>query len=369
MQYRDYGNTGKKFSALGFGAMRLPKDHDESVELLRHAMDLGVNFIDSAMGYVGGESEIMVGKAVKGRREQVYLSTKNACSEWSNDSWWRRMESSLEKLDTDYIDFYAVVHGLTWDNFVNRLSNPDGGLEAAEKAKDQGLIHHLTFSCHDTPENIVKLIDTGIFEGMIVQYNLLDRLNEEAIAHAHEQGLGVCIMGPVGGGRLAHPSSQLADMVGRESVSTPDLALRFVLANPHVTCAMSGMNTMQQVEENVATTSREEPLSLEELQSVRQATEKMAELADLYCTGCEYCLPCPQGVAIPRIFELMNLHRVWGLTPVAREGYAQLGPDKEEGKRNAEACVECGECEEKCPQNIPIIEQLKECHQVLTEDR
>ena len=366
MQYRPFGKTGKMVSALTFGAMRLPKDHDESVELLRHALDLGVNYIDTAFGYLGGESEIMVGKAVKGRRDQVYISTKNPCwKDWSPGPWRERLETQLTRLDTDYIDFYAVVHGLSWESYTEHFSKPGGGLEAAYKARDEGLIRHLIMSCHDTPENQIKLIDEGWLEGMIVQYNLLDRRNEPALQHAYEQGLAVCIMGPVGGGRLAHPSERLAAMAGGPVTSIPDLALRFVLANPYVTTALSGMNTMQQIDENVATCSREEPLSAEELQAIRDATEESQRLADLYCTGCRYCLPCEQNVAIPEIFSMMNYHRVWGLTDLARQQYARLGPENKEGQLNAEACIECGKCEEKCPQNIPIMQQLKESHEAL----
>jgi predicted aldo/keto reductase-like oxidoreductase len=308
----------------------------------------------------------MVGKAVKGRRGQVYLSTKNACQEWSNDSWWRRMEGSLTKLDTDYIDFYCIVHGMSWDNFENHFSKPDGGLEAALQCKEQGLARHLCMSCHDTPDNMIKLIDTGVFEGMVVQYNLLDRANEPALAYAREQGLGVCIMGPVGGGRLAQQSPALAGVLG-EPRPLPEIALRFVLANPDVTCALSGMNTLQQVEENCATASREEPLSGDELGALLQASEANAKLADLYCTGCRYCQPCPNQVAIPEIFQAMNYHRVWGLTEAARGAYGQLGKKWHEQQLPATACAECGQCEEKCPQNLSIIEQLKETHRILGE--
>jgi predicted aldo/keto reductase-like oxidoreductase len=366
MQYRPYGKTGKLISALGFGAMRLPRDHDESVGLLQRGLDLGINFLDTAMGYLGGESEIMVGKAVKGRRDRVYISTKNACREWTNDSWWQRLESSLTRLDTDYIDFYCIVHGMSWDNFVNHFSKPDGGLEAALRCKEQGLARHLCMSCHDSPENMIKLIDTGVFEGMIVQYNLLDRRNEPALAYAREQGLGVCIMGPVGGGRLAAPASRMEGVLG-EPLPLPEIALRFVLANPDVTCALSGMNTLWQVEENCATASREEPLSGDELAALLQATEDNAKLADLYCTGCRYCLPCPNKVAIPEIFSAMNYHRVWGLTELAERSYRSLGDEHHPEQLPATACVECGQCEEKCPQNLSIIEQLKETHRTLGE--
>jgi predicted aldo/keto reductase-like oxidoreductase len=309
----------------------------------------------------------MVGKALKGRRDQVYLSTKNPCwQSWGNGPWRERLETQLTKLDTDYIDFYAVVHGLSWEGYTEHFTQPGGGWEACLQAREEGLIRHLCMSCHDTPENMIKLIDEGWLEGMIIQYNLLDRRNEPAIQHAYEKGVAVCVMGPVGGGRLAHPSEQISRMAGGQALSVPDLALRFVLANPYVTMALSGMNTMQQIDENVATCSREAPLSAQELQAVRNATEESKRLADLYCTGCRYCLPCEQGVAIPEIFSMMNNHRVWGLTDLARQQYANLGPENKDGQRSAEACVECGECEKKCPQNIEIIRQLKESHEALS---
>ena len=366
MQYREYGKTGKKVSTLTFGAMRLPKDHDEGVALLQYGMDLGINYIDTAMMYVDGESEIMVGKAIKGRRDKVYISSKNAISEWTNDAWRRNLDQTLTKLDTDYIDFYCVVHGMSWHAFENHFSKPNGGLEAAIKARDEGVIKHIAMSSHDSPEGIMKLIDTGIFAGMIVQYNLLDRANEQAIAHAHASGVAACIMGPVAGGRLGARSDEIAGMIETEVSSIPDLALRFVLSNPNVTTALSGMGNRQMVEENVATCSREEPLSQIELRAIRQAVKDNEKLAQLYCTGCGYCLPCPQGVAIPEIFAAMNYHRVWGLTDHAKRLYRRFGPDHKDGKQNASACVECGICELKCPQNIPIIEQLKESHEALS---
>ena len=366
MQYREYGNTGKMVSALGYGAMRLPfDDPEESVALLRLGMDLGINYIDTAYGYGGdGRSEKYVGEAIKDRRDQVYIATKNPLHDETVAGWWQRLETQLERLQTDHIDFYKVIHGLTWDVYT-RVYEPKLHKEAL-KARDQGIISHLVFSCHDTPENMIKLIDTGVFEGILLQYNLLDRVNEEVIAHAHESGMGVEIMGPVGGGRLGMASERIQSMVPG-TTSTPELALRFVLANPNVTIAFSGMNTRAQVEENCAIASREAPLSAEEMQAIQSALEENKRLAELYCTGCNYCIPCPQGVAIPDIFAAMNYHRVWGLTAHAKELYRGLGPDNKEGKMNASACVECGQCEEKCPQNIPIIQRLKESHAVLAE--
>ncbi len=365
MKYRQYGNTGKVVSALGYGAMRLPfDDPEESVALLKLGMDLGINYIDSAYGYGAGRSEEYVGQAIKDRRDQVYIATKNPLHDETVDGWWQRLETQLERLQTDHIDFYKVVHGLTWDVYT-RVYEPKLHKEAL-KARDQGIIGHIVFSSHDRPENIIKLINTGVFEGLLVQYNLLDRTNEEVIAHAHESGMGVEIMGPVGGGRLGMASERVQAMVPGVT-STPELALRFVLANPNVTIAFSGMNTRAQVKENCAVASREAPLSDEEMQAIQNALAENKRLAELYCTGCNYCVPCPQGVAIPDIFAAMNYHRVWGLTAYAKELYQKLGPDNKNGKMNASACVECGECEKKCPQNIPIIQRLKESHAALSE--
>lgn len=367
MVYREYGKTGKQVSALGFGAMRLPFDDPEaSVELLHYGLDLGINYIDTAYGYGGeGRSEKYVGEAIKGRRDQVFIASKNPA--WSPeaetvDGWWERLETSLERLQTDYIDFYKVIHGLNWAQW-ERYYDPFIRAEV-QKAKEQGLIHHVVFSVHDTPENVIKLCETGDFDGMLLQYNLLDRANEEAIARAHELGMGVEVMGPVGGGRLGMASERLEQVIPNVK-RVPELALRFVLANPNVTLAFSGMGTREQVEENAATASRAEALSAEELQAIQQTLEENQELARLYCTGCGYCMPCPHGVGIPQAFAAMNMHRVWGLTAHAKHNYGHLGPDNQEGLLQADACVECGLCEEKCPQKIPIIAQLKETHAAL----
>ena len=235
-------------------------------------------------------------------------------------------------------------------------------MERFRKAKEEGLIRHKCFSSHDKPENIKTLIDTGDFEGMLVQYNLLDRRNEEAIAYAAEKGLGVAIMGPVGGGRLVAPSEQIQKTVGAKS--TPEVALRFVLSNPNVTLTLSGMNSMAMVEENTATAGREEPLTAEEKQQVMGMLEETKQLSDLYCTGCGYCMSCPNDIDIPANFTAMNYYNVWGLAEHAKKEYNRLGEKKiSDGSRVeawAEACIECGECEPKCPQDIPIREQLKE---------
>ena len=365
MQYREFGKTGVKLSALGFGAMRLPEGDDEAVRVMRRSFELGVNYLDTARAY--GESERKCGIALKGWRDKVYVSTKNNLQDNTVEGWWSRLNQSLELLDITYIDFYQVVHGLGWQVYTDFLTN-GGGMEAVRKARDQGLIKYCCFSCHDTPENMIQLIDTGEFDGMTLQYNLLDRANEAVMAHARESGMGIVVMGPVGGGRMGAPSEQIKKMLPTEVKSSAEVALRFVLSNPNVTCAISGMNTIEQVEENAATAGREEPLSIEEKQSVEASLTENKRLAELYCTGCEYCMPCPNEVNIAANFKLMNTHKLYGLTDHARMLYNRLSdPEKPKRGKKAEDCIECGVCEPKCPQKIKIIEQLKEVAETFRE--
>lgn len=365
MQYREFGKTGVSISVLGFGTMRLPKDEDEAVRIMQRSFELGVNYVDTAIIY--GESERICAKALKGWRDKVYVSTKNPLwgDGYSEEGWWERLEGSLNRLEIDCIDFYQTVHSISWETYEGFLKSR-GGMELIRKAQDQGLIKHACFSCHDKPENMIKLIDTGEFEGLTIQYNLLDRANEEVIAHAHERGVGVIVMGPVGGGRLAGPGLKLKEQIPGGVKTSAELAMRFVLSNPGVTSAISGMSAMEQVLENVEVASREEPLSAAEKAAIESALEENKKLMELYCTGCKYCMPCPSNINIPENFRLMNNHRVWGLTENAKAGYNSLSnPEAPDWGKKAEDCTECGECEPKCPQNIKIVEQLKEVAKAL----
>lgn len=367
MQYRKFGNTGAMISALGFGAMRFPeyeKDgewyikEEEAIQMVHRAFDLGVNYIDTAYGYCHEKSEVVVGKALKGYRDKVYLSTKLPVWKVNETADYRRLlEEQLRKLDTDFIDFYHF-HALSrerWENIVLKYNL----LDEAVKAKQEGLIKHISFSFHDEPQFLKELIDVGIFETLLCQYNLLDRSNEEAIAYAHQKGLGTVIMGPVGGGRLAAPSEFFTSALGGKSNSTPEVAMRFVLGNPNVSCSLSGMSSMEMVEENTKVASNGEPLSREEWRKIDKMLEETKRLADLYCTGCDYCLPCPKGIKIPHVFKLMNYHKVYGLTEYSKKEFRKLGEGSDSGA-SPDACVNCGICETKCPQKIQIREQLKQ---------
>ncbi len=379
MNYRTLGRTGLKVSALGFGAMRLPMDAEEktinrelALPMLREALEGGVNYLDSAVGYSNQDSQRCLGEALEEwfatghPRESVVVSTKNPHYDKSDpDTWWRNLENSLERLRVQHIDVYHH-HSINWKNFQEHVDGPEGHYRQMEKARQQGLIRHIAFSFHDDVQNFHKLIDTGKFDVATCQYNLIDRSNEEAIAHAHEAGMGVVVMGPVAGGRLGVTSGPLGQSLPSGIATTPELALRYVLANPNVSVALSGMSTIDHVRENLAVASRDSTLSSEELVETESVMQRMRKLADHYCTGCNYCMPCPQNVRIPDVFRQVILHEVYGAQQAAVDGYAFIKRQSEKnGKAMADGCVECGECEPKCPQRIPIMQRLKDARQML----
>ncbi|NIA12587.1 MAG: 4Fe-4S dicluster domain-containing protein [Nitrospiraceae bacterium] len=370
MIYRILGNTGLSVSQLGFGAMRLPMvgegeearvDREKSTAMIHRAFEAGVNYIDTAVMYCHHDSERAVGEALKGWRDKVVLSTKNHYYGGDEKDWWTNLENSLDRLQVDYIDIYNH-HGVNWKSYQEHVEPTMS--QWMRKARDQGMIKYICCSFHANNEALVNLVDSGYPEVITLQYNLLDRQLEEGIALAHEKGIGVVVMGPVGGGRLGVPSEVLSTMT-EGAKSAPELALRFVLANPNVAIALSGMSTMEQVEENLAIASDGVSLAETDNQAIAEHLERLKKMADLYCTGCRYCLPCPAGVDIPGAFGIYNEARLYGLWDSSRNRYAGMLKSDRDGHRSADACTECGECEEKCPQNIPIRQQLKEVHEAL----
>ncbi len=365
MEYAILGRTGLKVSRLGFGCMRLPMkssdevDRDKTIPMLRRAVELGVNYFDSAVGYCGSDSQRVLGEAMEDIRDQVILSTKNHHYDKQDVAgWWKNMEDSLEFLRTDCIDIYNV-HGLNYEGYESSFAGDDGLYRELMKAKEQGLIRYIAHSFHGTCESLKKMVDTGLFDVITCQYNLLDRHLEEGIAYAAEHNEGVVIMGPVGGGRLGYPSEKAAELVG-EVKSTPELALRFVLSNENVIVALSGMSDMKMLEENVETVSRAAKITQADHEQIEAAIQERKQFLGLYCTGCGYCMPCPEGVDIPANFEMLNLERIFGLTDHAKGRYASLN-----GK--AALCRLCGKCVEPCPQNLDIPARLAEAVAVLDE--
>jgi predicted aldo/keto reductase-like oxidoreductase len=355
--------------------MRLPSyekdgktvyDEEASIALLRRAYELGVNYYDTAPGYCDTLSEIITGKAVKPFREKICLSTKNPIQNASGDDYDKRLEKSLKQLDTDYIDFYHFW-GITLDTFINKICVPDGPLDRVKKWKAQGVVKHISFSFHDAPENMLEIIrrGEGVFDSLLCQYNVLDRSNEKGMAFARKQGLGVVVMGPVGGGRLGAPSKVIRDLLPGKVRSSAEVALRFVFTNPNLHIALSGMSSREQLEENAALADKAGLLSAGEQEQLDAMMKENERLAGLYCTGCKYCMPCPQGIGIPDVFTMMNYHRVYKITNYAKQNYAMIGKVPWMQYKDASACVECGICEDKCPQKLPIRQQLRETHKAL----
>ncbi len=373
MIYRQLGNTGLKVSQLGFGAMRLPMvgegekarvDRDLAIPMIHRGFEGGINYIDTAVFYCNGDSQRAVGEALVGWRDKIIVSTKNQYYGESEADWWQNLENSLEWLDVECIDIYSH-HGIKWEKYTDDVEPRVS--KWMRKAKDQGLIKHICCSFHDSPEALIKIIDTGYVESITLQYNMLNRQLADGIAHAGEKGLGVVIMGPVAGGRLGVNTeviSQLSDKI----TNVPELALRFVLANPNVTIALSGMSTMQHVEENLAIASDEVSLTEQDFADIDKHLDKLKAMADLYCTGCGYCTPCPEEVIIPQIFEIYNQAKVFGLWDASRKKYEWLGKKAQKLRKMADSCTQCGECEPKCPQDIPIRKQLAQAHEALTKD-
>ncbi len=377
MQYRTLGNSGRKVSALGFGCMRLPTvegskiNREEAIKLIRKGIDDGITYMDTAWTYHRGESEVVLGLALKnGYRERVTLVTKCPVgrTEFTEPEHYdEHLKEQLERLDEDCVDYY-LFHALNKKSYEEKVLGLNL-IERALKAKEEGKIEHLGFSFHDTPEVLKEIIDSGHFDLMLVQYNIVDQVNHEMINYAGEKGLAVATMGSVGGGRLA--GKDLSDELkkwltpGRDNYA--DLALKFVLNNPNVSVALSGMGSEEMLDDNLSITSKEDydqPTSKEK-ESIDSIAKRFRELCDNICTQCKYCQPCSNEVNISFIFEVLQRYQIYGDQEKAKSYYSMIGTTPWASGKNASACEECGECLEKCPQGIEIIEQLKKAHEVL----
>jgi predicted aldo/keto reductase-like oxidoreductase len=377
MQFRKFGRLDWEVSALGFGAMRLPiigDKHDqideaEATRMLRYAIDHGVNYVDTAYPYHGGESERFLGRALgDGYRERIRLATKMPC--WNvetADDFDRLLDEQLEKLQTGHIDFY-LLHSLGGRNWpkVRDL----GVVRWAEGAIADGRIGYLGFSFHDEYQVFQEIVDaTDLWTFCQIQYNFRDvdhQAGTKGLRYAAGQGLAVVVMEPIRGGQLAKmvppPVQQVWD--GARQRRTPaEWCLQWVWNQPEVSVVLSGMSSMEQVEQNVESAERSGPgtLGAEELALFDRVRAKYEELCPIPCTDCRYCLPCPNGVNIPRIFEIYNDLMMYGDDGRVNWAY-NYGLD---GKSRADQCIECGECLEKCPQAIEIPDWLAKAHELL----
>ncbi|MDD5679210.1 MAG: aldo/keto reductase [Kiritimatiellae bacterium] len=360
MQYRDLGKTGLKVSALALGCMRFDPNNPELAEqIVDEAIAAGVNYFETARGYVAGKCQQLTAHGLKGRSRGLIVSGKAGINAETTAAGYRaEIDLQMQTLGVDYLEFYQVG----WFSLAKMefLTKKDGALEALDKARNEGIIGHIGFTGHDSPENFTKCIETGIFDSCTVPYNMLNRAYAPTIKRAGELGVGVIAMCPVAGGMLASPSPQLQQLIPGGAKTTADAALRFVLANQDVTTACSGMNTVEMLRENLETTNNFHGVNAEDFRRMDAILDEFHSLGERFCTMCGYCNECQEGVDIPGNFHLYNLAKVYGMTDWARAQYAAKEADK-----RADACIRCGKCELKCPHKLQIMEQLAEVTKTL----
>jgi len=366
MKYRKFGNTGYEISALSFGCMRYPIkpgtkeiDQDTTIAMIRRAIDGGVNYFDTAYGYLGGQSEIVLGKALQGGyREKVKIATKlpiwNVNEEADFD---RLLNEQLGKLQVDHIDVY-LLHGFGSGSF-DKAKNLKI-LDKMEKAMADGRVRHCGFSSHDDCENFIKTVDLYDNWSMTqIQINYMDRNNqagERGLKYAADKGLAVVAMEPCLGGKLANLTASAA--VAFESADKQrahvQWAFDWLWNYPEVTSVLSGMSAMQHVEDNLvyAEQSAANSMSAGDLGRVRTAEDLINSLVSIPCTDCKYCIPCPQGVNIPRCFNAYNEGGKYG-KDAAHGAYGWVKQEE-----RADRCTACAACEEKCPQKIAISAEM-----------
>ncbi len=371
MQLRKFGKTEESVSLLGFGCMRLPQlddntkniDEQKAIQLIREGIDSGINYIDTAWGYHGEMSEPLVGKALQdGYREKVHLATK--LPSWlieKTEDMDYYLNKQLEKLQTDQIDFY-LVHTLNarfWEN-LNNL----GLFEFLEKAKADGRIKHVGFSFHDKLPLFKEIVDAYDWSFCQIQLNFMDteyQAGLEGLNYAAQRGLGIVVMEPLRGGNLVNNIPEDIMNVWTSSKwsdrKPADWAFRYVMNMPEVHVVLSGMGKPFELRENIETAKASEPdhLSVEELDTIKTVSDIYKSRIQVNCTQCAYCMPCPFGVQIPRVFGIFNGAYIFNDIEGHKKLYHMfVNPDG-----HASKCTACGACEEACPQHIPIVDTMK----------
>lgn len=375
MKYRTLGKNNEHVSVLGFGCMRFPIidndtskiDEEKSTKLLRYAIDNGVNYIDTAHPYHGEQSEAFVGRALlDGYRERVKLATK--LPSWlinSKSDMYEYLDAQLKKLSTDYIDFY-LIHSLNRE-YWERVKKYDV-FGFIEKSLKNGKIRNIGFSFHDELPLFKEITDSYDWGFAQIQLNYMDegfQAGLEGLRYLASKNIDAIIMEPLRGGRLANNiSDDILDVWNSsDKKMTPAAwALHYVWNYPEVATLLSGMGTMDEVEENIKEASKSEASSFTENEH-----KLIADVRDIFnertvvdCTGCNYCMPCSFGVAIPKNFHFLNLAAMYKETKITKASYL-LNIKKE---AYSSICTECGQCEEACPQNIEIVKMLKEVTKV-----
>lgn len=362
MQYRAFGKTGEQVSVLGFGCMRFPQtdsedggsiDYEKASAMLRHGIDQGINYVDTAFFYHDGMSESFVGKALRdGYREKVLLATKAPFGDYeSKEDFWEKLNIQLERLETDVIDCY-LLHCVTKSNWESSALKHDL-LSEMVKAKEQGKIRYIGFSFHDDFDLFAEVCDAHPWDFCQIQLNYVDVENQAGLKgmyYAAEREIPVIVMEPLLGGRLADPPLNVKKSLPQDK-NPVQASFDFLWHFPENVMLLSGMSTMEQVEDNLkyASLARSNSLSESELEMYKNARHVFENSALVSCTSCEYCMPCPFGVNIPRVFEEYN--RSVHSKRKAIENYSAI-------KGQASDCTACRECEPKCPQHIVISEEM-----------
>jgi len=361
VRYKVLGKTGLKVSVIGFGAIKLPNvPIVEAVKILNRALDLRINFIDTARGY--GDSETKIGIALKDRRDEFYIATKTR--ERSADGAFKDIERSLKELRTDYIDVYQLHAVNTRDEFEKVMSS-GGALEALKRARQKGLIGHVGITVHRNMDVVRMAIESGEFETIMLAYNPLDPegVEREGILKlAKEHGLGTIIMKPLSGGQLVLPETEAGKRVGNDPIVRG--CLRFILSNQYVDTVIPGIQRMEELEEDASVADMPMPMSEEEKRELFAMIGKLGKSFRYgqVCLRCGYCLPCPQGIEIPEVFRAYESYTGYPdpVKEVGLEIYATL-------RVKPDACVECRTCVTKCPAGINIPDRLREAARVLEE--
>jgi len=378
MRYRKFGQLDWKVSALGFGCMRLPIkggdehiDEPEATHMLHFAIDRGVNYVDTAYGYHQGNSERFLGRALAdGYRERIRLATKLPC--WLVESavdFDRFFDEQMERLQTDRFDFY-LLHAL---NKKSWLKVRDLGIiRWAERAMSDGLIGHLGFSFHDDYPTFVEIVDSYDWTLCQIQYNYMDlthQAGERGLKYAASKGIAIVVMEPMLGGKLVDSPERIRRIWERSprGWSPAGWALQWLWNQPEISVVLSGMSSIEQVEENLASAGKSAVGSLtpEEMELVAQVRRSYRAMGSVPCTGCNYCMPCPNGVDIPENFRFYNQSAMYCRFEQTRTeyeyGWASLG-------LRASACTSCRQCEQRCPQRILISEWMDRVHAELGKD-
>ena len=372
MQYRKIPKTGDEISSLGFGAMRLPLkngkiDRKKASELIYHAIDEGINFIDTA--YLYGDSESFLGEVLQGEyKDKVKICTKlPTINVRKYEDMGEILDEQLKRLQRDCIDYY-LIHAVDL-KAMNRLLKRDL-IRFINEARDAGKIKHIGFSYHGPKEEFPILVDGYDWDVVMVQYNYFDdnvQASMEGIQYAASKGMGVFVMEPLKGGILAGRMPHEAEEIFKKadsSKSTAQWALEWVLNNANVTCVFSGMGDFSQLNENLDVADRITPLSLsfEEMETIELVKRVMRNSLKINCSTCGYCMPCPQGVNIPECLKIYNEKYLFNhkgfINPSFMDYYQYVGGIMG-SSGNAGKCNACGRCLRKCPQKLDIIKELK----------